>query len=57
MSDWGFSNAIAFAVAMTIRDMSEEREKSDLKHKSFTRNAMRKLQMIVHKLLMLSQKL
>ena len=50
MSDWGFSNAIAFAVAMTIRDMSEEREKSELKHKSFTRNAMRKLQMIVHKL-------
>lgn len=29
MSDWGFSNAIAFAVAMTIRDMSEEREKAN----------------------------
>lgn len=35
MSDWGFSNAIAFAVAMTIRDMSEEREKKRIKTQKF----------------------
>ena len=29
MGRWGFSDALAFAVAMTVRDMSREREKTD----------------------------
>lgn len=43
MSDWGFSNAIAFAVAMTIRDMSEEREKKRIKTQKFYQECYEKI--------------
>lgn len=43
MSDWGFSNAIAFAVAMTIRDMSEEKEKKRNKTQKFYQECYEKI--------------
>ena len=42
MGRWGFSDALAFAVAMTVRDMSREKEKRLIKHRSFIRNVMKR---------------
>lgn len=35
MGRWGFSDALAFAVAMTVRDMSREKEKRLIKTQKF----------------------
>lgn len=35
MRRWGFSDALAFAVAMTVRDMSREKEKRLIKTQKF----------------------
>lgn len=40
---WGFSNALAFAVAMTVRDMSKEREKRLIKTRKFYQECYEKI--------------
>ena len=43
MGRWGFSDALAFAVAMTVRDMSREKEKRLIKTQKFYQECYEKI--------------
>lgn len=43
MGRWGFSNALAFAVAMTVRDMNREKEKRLIKTQKFYQECYEKI--------------
>lgn len=43
MGRWGFSDALAFAIAMTVRDMSREKEKRLIKTQKFYQECYEKI--------------
>lgn len=43
MGRWGFSDALAFVVAMTVRDMSREKEKRLIKTQQFYQECYEKI--------------